>query len=123
MVSKDESVLELESLRDSASSGSGLAKRYAKDFTFGKVLGEGAYGSVEKNIKIFDVYQVVLGKENDTGKEFAIKMLRKQHLVKEKKVKYATTERDILTLCGNHTNIVKLYYTFQDEEYLCNSYY
>jgi 3-phosphoinositide dependent protein kinase-1 len=46
-------------------------------------------------------------------------MLEKRHLVKEKKVKYATTERDILTLCNNHPNIVKLYYTFKDDTYLC----
>jgi len=81
-------------------------KKYVKDFTFGRVLGEGAYGAV------------VLGKENETGKEFAIKMLEQEHLIKEKKVKYATTERDILTKCGNHPNIVKLYYTFKDEQYL-----
>ncbi len=65
------------------------------------------------------MFQVVLGKENDTGREFAIKMLEKKHLIKEKKVKYATTERDILTKCSNHPNIVKLYCTFKDDTYLC----
>lgn len=54
-----------------------------------------------------------------TGKEYAIKMMEKKRLIKEKKVKYATTERDILMKCGNHPNIVKLYYTFKDETYLC----
>jgi len=44
--------------------------------------------------------------------------LEKSHLVKEKKVKYATTERDILTKCSAHPNIVKLYYTFKDEDRL-----
>lgn len=62
---------------------------------------------------------MVLGKENQTGREFAIKMLEQKHLIREKKVKYANTERDILTKCGNHPNIVKLYYTFKDENYLC----
>jgi len=62
-----------------------------------------------------------LGKDAQ-GKEYAIKMLEKKHLVKEKKVKYATTERDILTQC-NHPNIVKLFYTFKDEEHLCKYYY
>jgi len=79
-------------------------RKDVKDFTFGRVLGEGSYGAV------------VLGKDA-SGKEYAIKMLEKKHLVKEKKVKYATTERDILTQC-NHPNIVKLYYTFKDEEHL-----
>jgi serine/threonine protein kinase len=46
-------------------------------------------------------------------------MLEKKHLIKEKKVKYANTERDILTKCGDHPNIVKLFYTFSDEQYLC----
>jgi len=82
------------------------SKKHVEDFTFGKVLGEGAYGAV------------VLGKENETGREFAIKMLEKKHLIKENKVKYATTERDILTKCGNHPNIVKLFYTFKDENHL-----
>jgi len=45
-------------------------------------------------------------------------MLEQKRLVKEKKVKYAKTERDLLTKCGNHPNIVKLYYTFKDETYL-----
>ena len=70
------------------------------------MLGEGSYGAV------------VLGKENDTGREFAIKSLSKKHLIKEKKVKYATTERDLLLQC-NHPNIVKLYFTFKDDNYLC----
>lgn len=81
-------------------------KRAVEDFTLGRSLGEGAYGSV------------VLGKENATGENFAIKMLEKAHLVREKKVKYATTERDILTLCYGHPNVVKLSYTFKDDTYL-----
>lgn len=48
-------------------------------------------------------------------------MLEQKRLVKEKKVKYAKTERDLLTKCGNHPNIVKLYYTFKDETYLCKN--
>eukprot|EP01114_Cavostelium_apophysatum_P019287 TRINITY_DN6173_c0_g1_i1.p1 TRINITY_DN6173_c0_g1~~TRINITY_DN6173_c0_g1_i1.p1 ORF type:complete len:454 (+),score=114.06 TRINITY_DN6173_c0_g1_i1:181-1542(+) len=92
--------------RLSNSVGTDSSKKYAKDFTFGNVIGEGAYGAV------------VLGKENDTGREFAIKILEKSHLIKEKKVKYATTERDILTKCSDHPNIVKLYYTFKDDERL-----
>jgi len=91
---------------EDSSNGSLGVKKYAQDFTFGRVLGEGAYGAV------------VLGKENDTGREFAIKMLEKKHLMKENKVKYATTERDILSKCSDHPNIVKLFYTFKDDIYL-----
>jgi len=85
---------------------SDIQRRSVKDFTFGKVLGEGAYGAV------------VLGKENQTGREFAIKMLEKKHLINSKKTKYAVTERDILTKCSSNDNIVKLFYTFKDQTYL-----
>ncbi|PRP82169.1 3-phosphoinositide-dependent protein kinase 1-like [Planoprotostelium fungivorum] len=95
-----------EPQRMSSDLGAISSKKYVKDFTFGRVLGEGAYGAV------------VLGKENETGKEYAIKMMEQRHLMKEKKVKYAVTERDILTLCHNNPFIVKLYYTFKDDQYL-----
>eukprot|EP01117_Protostelium_nocturnum_P013516 TRINITY_DN5049_c0_g1_i1.p1 TRINITY_DN5049_c0_g1~~TRINITY_DN5049_c0_g1_i1.p1 ORF type:complete len:441 (+),score=112.84 TRINITY_DN5049_c0_g1_i1:169-1491(+) len=99
---------ELEELREyeALESSNAPTKKYVKDFTFGRVLGEGAYGAV------------VLGKENESGREYAIKMLEQRHLMKEKKVKYAATERDILTRCANHPHIVKLFYTFKDDQYL-----
>jgi hypothetical protein len=64
------------------------------------------------------VLQVLLAEEKATGRKFAVKQLLKQHILKEKKAKYAITERDILSKC-DHPNIIKLYYTFRDAQHLC----
>ena len=55
-----------------------------------------------------------------TGKRFAVKILSKAQLIKQKKVKYATVEKDALAkLAGTHPGIVKMYAAFQDETSLC----
>ncbi len=56
--------------------------------------------------------------DKSNGKHYAIKQMEKNHLIKEKKQKYALTERDMLTRCL-HPNIIKLHYTFRDEHHLC----
>ncbi|XP_066934706.1 3-phosphoinositide-dependent protein kinase 1-like [Clytia hemisphaerica] len=80
-------------------------KKKRDDFHLGKILGEGSYSTV------------VLAKEHENGKEYAMKVLRKAHIIKEKKVPYVTREKEILAMT-NHPFIVKLYFTFQDKENL-----
>ena len=55
-----------------------------------------------------------------TGKQFAVKILSKAQLIRQKKVKYASVEKDCLVkLSGSHPGIVKMYAAFQDETSLC----
>lgn len=77
----------------------------ADAYDWGDTLGEGAFGAV------------VLATEKESGRKVAIKILNKQHITKEKKQKYVTTERDILAKC-KHPNIIRLFNTFQDNENL-----
>lgn len=56
--------------------------------------------------------------DRTTLKEYAIKVLDKRHIIKEKKVKYVNIEKDTLNILGDHPGIVRLYYTFQDERSL-----
>ncbi|POS83745.1 Pkinase-domain-containing protein [Erysiphe pulchra] len=77
-------------------------KKGVRDFEFGRILGEGSYS------------QVVLGRDRQTSKEYAIKILDKKHIIKEKKVKYVNIEKDTLNRLIEHPGIVRLYYTFQD---------
>lgn len=81
-------------------------KKGVKDFAFGRTLGEGSYSTV------------MSATDRQTGKEYAIKVLNKRHIIKEKKVKYVNIERDTLNRLTDHPGVVRLYYTFQDEESL-----
>ncbi|KAA8646384.1 hypothetical protein EYZ11_011612 [Aspergillus tanneri] len=81
-------------------------KKGVRDFSFGNTLGEGSYSTV------------VLGTDRQTLKEYAIKILDKRHIIKEKKVKYVNIEKDTLNRLTEHPGIVRLYYTFQDERSL-----
>eukprot|EP00835_Amoeboradix_gromovi_P000469 NODE_16_length_41655_cov_0.272813.p20 type:complete len:155 gc:universal NODE_16_length_41655_cov_0.272813:30434-30898(+) len=83
-------------------------KRTQEDFEMKDVLGEGSYSTV------------FLASEKATGKQYAIKVLDKRHIIKERKVKYVTIEKDVLNMC-DHPFIIKLYYTFQDQNslYFC----
>ncbi|KAI8914717.1 hypothetical protein PhCBS80983_g00870 [Powellomyces hirtus] len=90
----------------SSSSTSSLAsqaarKRCPEDFEFGRVLGEGSYSTV------------LYAREHVNNREYAVKMLDKRHIIKEKKTKYVAIEKDVLNKLA-HPLIVKLYYTFQD---------
>ena len=71
------------------------------DFILGKVLGQGAFG------------QVLEVEDKETHKKYAMKVLSKMHIMREKKMNYVTVERDVMTKL-NHPNIVKLSLTFQD---------
>uniref|UniRef100_A0A8C1CS79 3-phosphoinositide-dependent protein kinase 1 n=2 Tax=Cyprinus carpio TaxID=7962 RepID=A0A8C1CS79_CYPCA len=79
--------------------------RKKEDFSFGKILGEGSFSTV------------VLAKELATGKEYAMKILEKNHIRKENKAHYVIREKDILSSI-DHPFFVKLFFTFQDSHKL-----
>lgn len=81
-------------------------KKGVRDFSFGRVLGEGSYSTV------------FLATDRQTLKEYAIKVLEKRHIIKERKIKYVNIEKDTLNRLTEHPGIVRLYYTFQDENSL-----
>jgi 3-phosphoinositide dependent protein kinase-1 len=81
-------------------------KKGVRDFVFGRTLGEGSYSTV------------VLGTDRQTLKEYAVKILDKKHIIKEKKIKYVNIEKDTLNRLIEHPGIVRLYYTFQDSSSL-----
>ena len=81
-------------------------KKGVKDFSFGRTLGEGSYSTV------------LAATDRQTQREYAIKVLDKQHIIKEKKVKYVNIEKDTLNRLTDHPGVIKLTYTFQDERSL-----
>ncbi|KXN69423.1 phosphoinositide-dependent kinase-1 [Conidiobolus coronatus NRRL 28638] len=85
----------------SSAASNPLRKRTKEDFEFGKVIGEGSYS------------RVIQAKELSNSKLFAVKVLSKSFIVKEKKIKYVNVEKECLTKLGRHPNMVKMHYTFQ----------
>ncbi|KAJ2989040.1 hypothetical protein NUW58_g3670 [Xylaria curta] len=81
-------------------------KKGVRDFIFGKRIGLGSYGNVYR------------ATDRQTHKEYAVKVLEKRHIIREKKVKYVNIEKDTLNRLTEHPGIVRLYYTFQDENSL-----
>lgn len=81
-------------------------KKGVRDFSFTKTLGEGSYSTV------------MLARDRQSLHEYAIKILDKRHIIKEKKVKYVNIEKDTLNRLTDHPGVVRLYYTFQDERSL-----
>ncbi|KKA27477.1 hypothetical protein TD95_001968 [Thielaviopsis punctulata] len=81
-------------------------KKGVSDFNFAHVLGEGSYSSV------------YLATDRQTLKDYAIKVLDKRHIIKEKKTKYVNIEKNTLNRLTEHPGIVRLYYTFQDQSSL-----
>ncbi|KAI1654202.1 kinase-like protein [Daldinia decipiens] len=81
-------------------------KKGVRDFAFGRILGEGSYSTV------------FFATDRQTLKEYAIKVLEKKHIIKERKIKYVNIEKDTLNRLTEHPGIVRLYYTFQDENSL-----
>lgn len=77
-----------------------------KDFQLGKELGEGSYSTV------------VLATDIKTKKKYAIKILNKRHIIKEKKVKYVNIEKNALNRLGKRNGIIGLHFTFQDSQSL-----
>ena len=81
-------------------------KKGVRDFSFGRILGEGSYSTV------------YFATDRQTLREYAVKVLEKKHIIKEKKIKYVNIEKNTLNRLTDHPGIVRLYYTFQDEKSL-----
>lgn len=90
----------------SDSSDNRIVKRSVSDFEFGKELGVGSYSTV------------VLAKDIHTGISYAVKILDKRHIIKERKVKYVNIEKHALNRLNNHPGIISLFFTFQDKHHL-----
>jgi len=73
-----------------------------------RVLGKGSFGKVVLVQKRTGV---------DSGSLFALKILRKQHLLKKRQVERTKTERKVLTVT-NHPFIMKLHFAFQTHDRL-----
>ena len=76
-----------------------------KDFTPICQLGRGSFG------------EVFLIRKNNSGEQFAMKLLRKDRIMRENLLRYAVTERNVLTYM-KHPFIVGLKYAFQTSEKL-----
>lgn len=83
-----------------------VIKRNVQDFEFGRTLGEGSYSTV------------VLAADKHSSKRYAVKILDKRHIIKEKKVKYVNIEKHALNRLCNGPGIISLYFTFQDKDSL-----
>ncbi|PWN41037.1 hypothetical protein IE81DRAFT_367771 [Ceraceosorus guamensis] len=117
------------------------------DFEFGEVLGEGSYSTVieawdllskpstgardsfdEKAAKPISANAAIAGAgssairsaaiRNEGRKRYAVKVLDKVHILKEKKQKYVAVEKEALSLLLRHPGVVTLYWTFQDRDSL-----
>ncbi|KAL6897861.1 hypothetical protein ACP4OV_006820 [Aristida adscensionis] len=75
------------------------------DFELLTIIGRGAFGEVR------------LCREKSTGNIYAMKKLKKSEMVVRGQVEHVRAERNLLAEVGSHC-IVKLYYSFQDAEYL-----
>ena len=102
-IEKTDSTRSNNSVNSTSSTSSRVVN--TSDFEFGRILGEGSYSTV------------LYAKEPLRSKEYAVKVLDKYHIVKEKKIKYVTIEKDVLNRLKNQF-CVKLYYTFQDSSSL-----
>ncbi|ELP88017.1 serine/threonine protein kinase, putative, partial [Entamoeba invadens IP1] len=82
-------------------------KLSVKDFETIKIIGRGGFGEVR------------LVCRKGSNEVYAMKMMRKKDMLDRKQVEHVRAERDILAQT-HFTNewVVKMYYSFQDEEYL-----
>ena len=112
-------------------------RRTVHDFVFGEVLGEGSYSTV---LKAWDVHDLPESERaslashanalaaaagqftppvlENMPKVYAVKVLDKVHILKEKKQKYVRVEKEALSLLVQTPGVIKLYHTFQDRESL-----
>ncbi|THG12480.1 hypothetical protein TEA_022985 [Camellia sinensis var. sinensis] len=80
------------------------------DFELLTIIGRGAFGE-----RI--VLQVRLCQEKKSGNIFAMKKLKKSEMLSRGQVEHVRAERNLLAEVASHF-IVKLFYSFQDAEYL-----
>lgn len=76
------------------------------EYKLGKQLGKGSYGEVVLGRKIYD------------GKEYAIKICNKAFIIHHNQQQEIMKEKRLLTLLDGHTNVIRLYHTFQDQDSL-----
>ncbi|GAB5591925.1 3-phosphoinositide dependent protein kinase-1 [Umbelopsis nana] len=79
--------------------------RNIQDFQLMETLGEGSYSTV------------LAARDRRTNRVYAIKVLDKFHIIREKKQKYVNIEKKAL-IRMNHPGIVRLYWTLQDRNSL-----
>lgn len=72
-----------------------------EDFVLGDAVGEGSFGNV------------YIARRRDTDERVAMKVMNKQQIVRENKVKYVRNERDVLGRI-DHIGVVRILFTFQD---------
>ncbi|MCQ2819853.1 MAG: protein kinase, partial [archaeon] len=75
-----------------------------RDFEPLKIIGRGAFGEVR------------VCRQKNTGEIVAIKKMKKSEMVKKNQLMHVRTEKEILT--ADNPWIVKLKYSFQDEQFL-----
>ena len=77
------------------------AQANVEDFTFHSIIGKGSFG------------KVFLAKHKASNKVYAIKVLKKDAIIKQKEVKHIMSERNVLM--NNHRNpfLIGLHYSFQ----------
>ena len=76
------------------------------DFEPLTIIGRGAFGEVR------------LCRERSTGKVLAMKKLRKSEMIRRGQVEHVNAERNLLADAADTTWFVKLYFAFQDEQWL-----
>jgi len=89
----------------SVASSSGLTEVSYQDFTPVCVLGKGSFG------------EVFLVTKTDSGRQYAMKLLRKDKILGQNLLKYAMAERNIQASI-RHPFIVRLRYAFQTSHFL-----
>jgi serum/glucocorticoid-regulated kinase 2 len=72
-----------------------------KDFEQIKVIGRGGFS------------RVILVRKKDTGRLYAMKIMKKNKIMREKKLKPILSERKVLEKL-NHPFIIKLHWAFQN---------
>eukprot|EP00163_Fabomonas_tropica_P025582 TRINITY_DN4449_c0_g1_i9.p1 TRINITY_DN4449_c0_g1~~TRINITY_DN4449_c0_g1_i9.p1 ORF type:complete len:493 (-),score=124.32 TRINITY_DN4449_c0_g1_i9:264-1742(-) len=77
-----------------------------RDFHLLATLGHGSYG------------KVLMVRKKDTNRIYAMKIIKKEMLIKRQKVKHTRSEKNILVSAHNHPFIVSLKYAFQSEDKL-----
>jgi serine/threonine kinase 38 len=87
------------------SPGGTIKKMSVNDFEFLTIIGRGAFG------------QVRVCRKKDTKKVYAMKIMKKNEMLKKNQVAHIRAERDVLALANNFW-VVKLHYSFQDDKNL-----
>ncbi|XP_032678954.1 RAC-beta serine/threonine-protein kinase B [Odontomachus brunneus] len=90
----------------SSSKSSGKKKVTLENFEFLKVLGKGTFG------------KVILCREKATGHLYAIKILRKEVIIRKDEVAHTLTENRVLRTTS-HPFLISLKYSFQTADRLC----